>query len=186
MPHYSGALFSKGVILSMGSPFLADAEFSSILSISPQWLTDRGVRLLLLDFDNTVIPYTETEPSREFLQWRAQLEGAGIRLMIVSNSRKSRRVPDFCERWNMEYIRHAGKPRPGGILRAVRQQGADISETALAGDQTYTDVLGANLAGVLSILVHPLHFSNPFQAVRYGLELPFILAGRKKRGIESD
>ena len=53
--------------------------------------------------------------------------------------------------------------------------------TAMAGDQTFTDILGANLAGVTSILAYPLYFSNPFQRIRYGIEWPLIAAGRKKR-----
>ena len=165
----------------MGFSLLADAEFPSILSISPDWLKKKGIRFLMLDFDNTVIAYTETVPSAEFLSWREQLERDGIALMIVSNSRKSRRVPDFCAQWDMAFIRHAGKPKPGGILRALGQQGVLPTQAALVGDQTFTDVLGANLAGVTSILVRPIRFSNPFQAVRFGLEQPFIRLGRKKR-----
>lgn len=55
------------------------------------------IRLVLLDFDNTIVPYTTSEPSEEFVRWKAALEQAGIRIMVVSNSRKSRRVPDFAK-----------------------------------------------------------------------------------------
>ena len=63
----------------------------------------------------------------------------------------------------------------------MEQMGIGPAETAMAGDQTYTDILGANFAGVTSVLVKPILFSNPFQRIRYGLELPFILLGRRKR-----
>jgi hypothetical protein len=101
--------------------------------------------------------------------------------MVVSNSRRSRRVPDFCEKLDIPYIKRAGKPRPKGILRAMAQQGFLPGETAMAGDQTFTDILGGNLAGVTSVLVYPLYFSNPFQVIRYNLERPFIALGRRKR-----
>ena len=101
--------------------------------------------------------------------------------MVVSNSRKSRRVPDFCEKWNIPWIRHAGKPNPKGIRKAMERMNETPEHTAMAGDQTFTDILGANLAGVTSILAYPLYFSNPFQRIRYGIERPFIAAGRKKR-----
>lgn len=165
----------------MAFSLLAKEEAAAITELTPQWFEKRGIRLLLLDFDNTIVAYTTSEPSETFLKWRQAVEAAGVRLMIVSNSRKSRRVPDFCEKWEMPYIRHAGKPRPGGILRAMAQMGAKPRETALAGDQTFTDILGGNLAGVTSILVKPIQFSNPFQVLRYGLEQPWIRLGRRKR-----
>ena len=165
----------------MAFSLLADVEVPSILDLTPDYLRDRGITLLLLDFDNTIVAYTVSEPSPEFLAWRDELQRAGIRIMVVSNSRKSRRVPDFCEKWELPYIRHAGKPRSGGIRRAMAQMGAEPRETALAGDQIFTDILGGNLAGVTSILVKPIHFSNPFQVLRYGIEQPFIRIARKKR-----
>ncbi len=165
----------------MGFSLLADVEAKTILELSPQWLQARGITLLLLDFDNTIVPYTSSQPTEEFLRWRDQLSQAGIRIMVVSNSRKSRRVPDFCETWGIPWIRHAGKPNPKGIRRAMERMGEIPEHTAMAGDQTFTDVLGGNLAGVTSILVYPLYFSNPFQRIRYAIERPFIALGRKKR-----
>ncbi len=165
----------------MGFSLLADVEVQKITDLTPQWLAARDIRLVLLDFDNTIVPYTTSEPSEEFLQWKAALEQAGIRIMVVSNSRKSRRVPDFCEKWGIPWIRHAGKPNPKGILAAMERMNEVPAHTAMAGDQTFTDILGANLAGVTSILAYPLHFSNPFQRIRYGIERPLIAMGRKKR-----
>ena len=165
----------------MAFSLLADVEVRSILDLSPEWFREHGIRLMLLDFDNTVVAYTVTEPSKAFLQWVKATQAPGVDVMIVSNSRKSRRVPDFCEKWGLPYIRRAGKPSPKGIRRAMEQFKAKPEETALAGDQTFTDVLGSNRAGVTSVLVYPIHFSNPFQVIRYWIELPFIYLGRQKR-----
>ena len=165
----------------MGISLLPAEEVRSILELSPDWFRDRGIRLMLLDFDNTVVAYTVSEPSPEFLRWLERTRAAGAEVMVVSNSRKSRRVPDFCEKWGLPYIRRAGKPRPGGIRRAMERFGATPRETAMAGDQIFTDILGGNLAGVTSVLVHPIYFSNPFQVIRYGIEQPFIRWGRLRR-----
>ena len=165
----------------MSFSLLADVEVRKITELEPQWFSARDIRLVLLDFDNTIVPYTTSEPSEEFVRWKAALEQAGIRIMVVSNSRKSRRVPDFCEKWNIPWIRHAGTPNPKGIRKAMDRMNETPEHTAMAGDQTFTDILGANLAGVTSILAYPLYFSNPFQRIRYGIERPFIAAGRKKR-----
>ena len=166
---------------SMAFSLLADVEVRSIIDLSPEWFHNRGIRLMLLDFDNTVVAYTVTEPSEAFLQWLQCTREAGVDVMIVSNSRKSHRVPDFCEKWGLPYIRRAGKPSPKGIRSAMERYAAKPEETALAGDQTFTDVLGSNFAGVTSVLVYPIRFSNPFQVIRYWIELPFIYLGRWKR-----
>ena len=162
------------------SPF-ADIEVHSILELTPQWFSDHGIRLMLLDFDNTIIPYTTSEPTEEFLTWLKTARDAGIMVMVVSNSRRSRRVPQFCDPLEIPWIRHAGKPNPKGIRRAMEQQGFLPHETAMAGDQTFTDILGANFAGVTSVLVYPIYFSNLFQRFRYWIELPLIHMGRNRR-----
>ena len=51
----------------------------------------------------------------------------------------------------------------------------------MAGDQTFTDILAANAAGVTSVLVRPIDMSNPLHQIRYGLEQPWIRGGRKRR-----
>lgn len=165
----------------MAFPFLADIEVGSITELTPQWFSEHGIRLMLLDFDNTIIAYTVTEPDEAFTTWLKNTREAGVQVMVVSNSRKSKRVPNFCEPRHIPWIRHAGKPNPKGVRKAMEQMGIGPEETAMAGDQTYTDILAANFAGVTSVLVHPIYFSNPFQRVRYALELPFIHLGRRKR-----
>lgn len=162
------------------SPF-ASEEIHSITDLKPEWFRQRGIRLMLLDFDNTIVPYTTGEPTEAFTSWLRETRAAGVTVMVVSNSRRSRRVPDFCDARGIPWIKKAGKPSPKGILRAMEQQGVSARETAMAGDQTFTDVLAANLAGVTSVLVYPIAFSNPFLHIRYILEKPVIAAGRKRR-----
>ncbi len=159
----------------------ARMEVSSITELTPQRLQNLGIRLMLLDFDNTIVPYTTVEPSGEISAWFAALRAAGIKVMVVSNSRKSRRVPEFCEKRDIPWIIKAGKPSPKGLLRAMEQMDCTPRETAMAGDQTFTDVLAANAAGVLSVLVRPINLDNPFRKLRYALEQPFIRGGRKRR-----
>ena len=105
----------------MGFSLLADVEVRKITDLKPEWFAERNIRLVLLDFDNTIVPYTTSEPSEEFLRWKEALLQTGIRIMVVSNSRKSHRVPNFCEKWDIPWIRHAGKPNPKGILTAMER-----------------------------------------------------------------
>ncbi len=152
--------------------------FSRITDISPAFLHAHNIKLLMMDFDNTMLPYTTNEPTLELLQWMAQMQTAGIRLCIVSNSKRSR-VPDFSAAYHIPCVTHARKPLPGGIRRAMKQMGE--SRAALVGDQIYTDVLGANLAGIPSLIVRSIHNHNIWLKLRHVLEIPFLAlaAGRK-------
>ena len=160
--------------------FLPSYIFPAITDISPEFLKDREITLLLMDFDNTMLPYTENTPSAELLLWIRRMKDAGIDLCIVSNSHKSR-VPDFCREYQIACVVHAAKPGVGGIRRAIEQQKADRKHTALVGDQIYTDVLGANRAGVSSLLVRSIHNHNIWLKLRHLLEIPFIAMARKRR-----
>lgn len=145
----------------------------SIYEIDYPALARRGVKLVLSDLDNTLIPYSQSMPTQELRAWRAQLQGLGLTLFVLSNSRKSRRCPEFCQALEVPFLRHAGKPKTAGYRKAMEQMGARPEETVMLGDQLFTDALGANLAGVEVFLVRPIEFGNSLRVLRYGIELPF-------------
>ena len=155
--------------------------FHRITDIPPAFLGRLGIRLLMLDLDNTVMTYGEDLPSGDVLQWAADIQNSGVKLFIVSNSRRVGRVERFAEFLGIGYIKAAGKPSPDGIIAAMREARSGAQESAFAGDQIFTDTLAANRAGVASIVVRPLCFSNLFIALRYVLEIPFRAVGGIKR-----
>jgi len=149
----------------------------SIYWLLPQRLKEAGVRLLLADLDNTLAPYEEALPSPQLRRWKEELAAAGITLFVVSNSRKSRRCPDFCEALGVPYVRHAGKPGTKGFQASLTQTGCKPAEAIMVGDQIFTDILGANRAGITSVLVRPMAWGkNPLRRARYFIETPFRLA----------
>ena len=149
--------------------------------ITPQLLREKKIRLLMLDFDNTIVPYTTTVPTEEMETWLKNMNNLeDIQLCIVSNSHNDR-VPKFCRERNMQVITHAKKPFPKGIEECLAKYGIPASEAALIGDQIYTDVLGANNAGVMSILVEAIDNHNFWLKARHVLELPFIFFARNRR-----
>ena len=152
-----------------------------LTDITPELLRERKIRLLMLDFDNTIVPYTTTDPTQEMENWlKSMNELPDIQLCIVSNSHNDR-VPKFCRERNMAVITHAKKPFPKGINECLAKYGIPASEAALVGDQIYTDTLGANTAGVMPILVKAIDNHNFWLKARHVLELPFIFAARKRR-----
>ena len=164
----------------MNFPLLPTALAKSLTDIPESWLREQGIRLLMLDFDNTIVPYTTSVPTEEMSRWLAGMRRSGIRLCVVSNSRKAR-VQVFCRKYGLDCVTHAGKPFPRGIRRCLAQYGEEPAASALVGDQIFTDTLGANCMGVRSILVPAIDNHNIWLKLRHVAELPFIFAARKRR-----
>ena len=152
-----------------------------LTDITPELLRERKIRLLMLDFDNTIVPYTTIVPTVEMEAWlKTMNELPDIQLCIVSNSHNDR-VPKFCRERNMAVITHAKKPFTKGIKECLNKFDIPAGQAALAGDQIYTDTLGANSSGVTSILVKAIDNHNFWLKARHVLEKPFIFAARKRR-----
>ncbi|WP_297853726.1 YqeG family HAD IIIA-type phosphatase [Meiothermus sp.] len=131
------------------------ARLKSVMEITPEWLQVRGLRALLLDLDNTLVPYkTYGEAPRDLLEWLQTLKDAGIQIMLVSNGSRGR-VRYWCERLGVLGFGPAGKPW-FGFRKALRQLALSPREVAVVGDQLFTDVLGGNLIGAYTILIPPL------------------------------
>ena len=158
--------------------------YPSVTDISPAALAEKGIKLVLADLDNTLTPYEAPLPSPELRRWKEALEAAGITLFVVSNSRKSRRCPDFCEALGIPYVRHAGKPGTKGFQEALEQTGVSPAQAVMVGDQIFTDILGGNRAGITTVLVHPIAWGrNPGRLLRYAAETPFRLLGKRHKGV---
>ncbi len=161
----------------MALPLVPAYAAECIYDLQPQALQAAGVRLVLADLDNTLAPYEDPLPSPALRAWKEALEAAGIALFVVSNSRKSRRCPDFCAALGVLCVRRAGKPGTKGFREALAQTGCTAQETIMVGDQIFTDIWGANRAGITSILVKPVTWGkNPLRRVRYLAETPFRAA----------
>ena len=160
---------------------LPKVQTPKLTDITAEHLRSWGVTLLMLDFDNTIVPYTTTVPTEEMEAWLREMNSLpDIKLCIVSNSHNDR-VPKFCAERGMEVITHAKKPFSKGINQCLEKYGTDPKDAALVGDQIFTDTLGANGAGVKSILVEAIHNHNFWLKARHVLELPFIFLARNRR-----
>lgn len=154
----------------------------SIYDLTGESLRRAGISLLLADLDNTLIPYGETMPGDVLRQWTKELNAHGVTLFLLSNSRKATRAPNFAKALGIDYRCHAGKPKIGGYQAAMKRCGVPPQACAMVGDQVFTDTLGANRAGIRSILVKPISLAgNPGRYLRYWAELPMrgLSHGRK-------
>ena len=160
--------------------FLPYLITEKLTDLTPQFLRLHHVRLLMLDFDNTIVPYTTSVPTREMAEWLRAMNQSDVTLCVVSNSRNDR-VKKFCAEYGIDCITHAKKPGGRGIRQCLDRYGIAAREAALVGDQIFTDTLGANGCGVRPILVKAIDNHNFWLKARHVLEKPFIFAARKRR-----
>lgn len=164
----------------MGFPFKADWVCDSIFDLNGSALAEKGITLLLADLDNTLVPYGVPVATDEVRAWNESLKAAGVTLFVLSNNRHADRPRIFCEDMGIPFIGHAGKPKPPSFYKAMERMGVNSEQTAIVGDQIFTDVLGGNCAGVTTILVKPIRLAgNPGRYVRYAVEIPFRLLSNK-------
>lgn len=152
----------------------------SVTDLTPQFLIARGIRLLMLDFDNTIVPYTTNVPTDRMSAWLREMARSDVKICVVSNSKKDR-VRIFCSQYGIDCITHARKPFSDGIRRCLEKYGMEPSQCALAGDQIYTDTLGARSCGLTAILVTAIDNYNIWLKLRHVAELPFIYLAKNRR-----
>ena len=164
----------------MPFPLLPTYRTEAITDLTAEQLQKLHIRLLMLDFDNTIVPYTTNVPTQQMLQWLQTMLTSDIRLCVVSNSHNDR-VKIFCKEYRLDCITHAKKPFSKGIRQCLDRYGLPREQCALAGDQIFTDTLGANCAGIRSILVRAIHNHNFWLKLRHVAEMPFIYAAKNRR-----
>ena len=153
--------------------------YPHVTSLDPAALAARGVKLVLADLDNTLAPYHVPEPTQDIVDWKDALQANGIDLFLLSNSRKPGRAQHFAQALGIPFQGRSGKPKKAGYLRAMERMGRKPQETVMVGDQIFTDILGANNAGVVPLLVQPIRMAgNPGRYLRYAAETPFRALGR--------
>ena len=135
--------------------FSATRYVASLPLVDVDGLVRDGVRLVLLDRDNTCVPRDAKVAPAEVTAWLDRARAAGLTLCMVSNNFHTSHVSRTARELGVDFVDHAMKPLPVALLRAMRRAGVGPEATVMIGDQVYTDVAAGNLAGVRTILVRP-------------------------------
>ncbi len=143
------------------SLFSSTAVFKRITDIDLKYLKENNIKTLLLDVDNTLSTHHGTVLVEGLTEWLKNIQDNGIDLVVVSNS-KHWRIEPFAKKIGQPFVSLACKPLPNGYRKAVKMMNADKKTTAIIGDQIFTDVLGANLYGIRSLLVRPVKLEDGF------------------------
>ncbi len=132
-----------------------------------------GVRGVVLDLDNTIVPWNTSDVSPQARDWVAKLREARIGVCVLTNN-YTRRASGVAHQLGIPIIKAAFKPSPMAFRSALRRMSITAEEGAVVGDQLFTDVLGGKLVGMRAVLVNPLSTREFFTTkfVRW-LERPF-------------
>lgn len=127
----------------------------SLLEIPLSALKARGVKALIIDLDNTVVPWSGQLIDSAVAAWFADLAERGLKAYIVSNGFESR-VSRLAALLGVPHHARAGKPLKRAYEPALAHFAVKACQTAVIGDQLFTDVLGGNALGAVTVLVKPL------------------------------
>ncbi|GAB4288588.1 MAG: YqeG family HAD IIIA-type phosphatase [Coriobacteriia bacterium] len=131
-----------------------DRYLTNVLAIEPDALASAGIAGLIIDLDNTLLPRDTSVVPDAFVAWLAEMT-ARFAVCFVSNNWHER-VHEVAAELGVPLVARAVKPLPFAFLRALRVLGLQRRQVAVVGDQLFTDVLGGNLIGAMTILVEPL------------------------------
>lgn len=141
--------------------YMPDIYQKSIYTIDYSKLLSRGIKCILFDLDNTLVPAKTEDLTEKTKELIISLKQKGFKIIIFSNSPK-RRVKYFADILNVDFISFACKPFTGKLKKFIHNSGYKLNELANVGDQMYTDVLCGNKVGITSILVNPCSNKNYF------------------------
>ncbi|OFX14867.1 MAG: hypothetical protein A2Z18_06345 [Armatimonadetes bacterium RBG_16_58_9] len=133
-----------------------DQYAASLAEVDVDQLKQDGFDTLLVDLDNTLLPWSSSDVPESSRNWVEHAKHLGMRIRILSNTHNPARLGAIAGELGVGSIDRAFKPSKTGFFRAVREAGSEPGKTVVVGDQIITDILGGNRAGMRTILVHPM------------------------------
>ncbi|MDD6388499.1 MAG: YqeG family HAD IIIA-type phosphatase [Bacilli bacterium] len=135
--------------------YVPDMYKKSIYVIDYKKLKESGIKCLLFDLDNTLVPYSVKKPTKKVKDLFKSLQEQGFKVIIFSNSGKKRLQP-FKEELAVDVCPRAFKPSTKKFISIMKELKYNESEVAIIGDQMLTDIIGGNKVGITTILTHPI------------------------------
>lgn len=125
--------------------------------VTAEILAAHGIRAVVSDLDNTLVPWKEEQTTEEVTTWLLTLKSAGIGVCIASNTHRMSRLNRVADRLGILHVpSNAGKPGTRGLRHALTLLNAEPAASAMVGDQLFTDIVAGNRLGMTTILVNPL------------------------------
>lgn len=139
----------------MAGLLVPDLSLKNIFEIDVDQLEKQGIRGIITDMDNTLVPWSDRTVYPRLAAWFAGLKERGFKLVIVSNNSRDH-GGQLARDLDLPAIWYAIKPRRRAFRKALEIMNLSTSEVAVVGDQLFTDVLGGNRLGLYTIHVEPI------------------------------
>lgn len=156
-----------------------DLYVASLADIPVEALKNRDIKALILDLDNTITTWNSDVVETQVGEWFKAIKAAGFKACILSNN-KAKRCLAVANYLGIPFIHEAKKPRRAAFYRAMKLMAVGPEQTAVVGDQIFTDVLGGNRAGLFTILVIPLA-KKEFMGTKISRAMEEVVLYRLKR-----
>ena len=127
----------------------------TIIHLTPEILRFYHLKGLVLDVDETLVPFNEASVSDELQDWLAEIRPI-LPIWLVSNNISENRIGRIAKSVDLPYLFGAGKPSRRKLRHAIQQMDLPVSQVAMVGDRLFTDVLAGNRLGMFTILVEPM------------------------------
>lgn len=129
---------------------------NSILSLTAETIQRNGLQGLVLDVDETLVPFNSSQITAELEDWLAELRPHLKGIWLVSNNLSQVRIGRIAEALDLPYILGARKPSRRKVRLALQQLDLPVEKVGMVGDRLFTDVLVGNRLGMYTILVEPM------------------------------
>lgn len=151
----------------------------SIFDLPIEDLKAQGIKGIIFDIDNTLVPYDVAEPTEEIIQFFDRIQRLDMGITLVSNNTENR-VIKFNEKLKVLALHKAQKPFTKSFKKALEMMHCTKEEAIIVGDQIFTDVYGGNCIGIPTYLVSPISDKDEWQTkIKRGLERQVIKSYKK-------
>ncbi|MDB9305398.1 MULTISPECIES: YqeG family HAD IIIA-type phosphatase [Cyanophyceae] len=127
----------------------------SVLNLTPEMIQQYRLKGLVLDVDETLVPFTVGVASPELQEWVEQIR-VSTELFLVSNNLSEARIGGIARSLNLPYYLGAAKPSRRKIRAALTAMNLPVQQVGMVGDRLFTDVIAGNRLGMFTVLVDPI------------------------------
>jgi HAD superfamily phosphatase (TIGR01668 family) len=156
MSGFRAGRFQRHLVFGVVRPFCPAHAVHSLQDVDPVGLANRGIKLIMIDVDNTLVQWRTEDFAQETLDWVAKVKSLGLNIIILSNTRNPERLQRLAKTLDIPALRGKFKPNPAMYKEALQRFNVKESQAVMIGDQIFTDIFGANRAGIEGIWLQPI------------------------------
>ena len=130
-------------------------QAESVVNLKPEFFICQGIRGVIIDLDNTLVAWGGDSLDPQMTEWVESMKAAGLKMCILSNALENR-VKKVGDSLGLPFVSRAVKPRKSPFRKAMELMGTKPEETAVIGDQLFTDILGGNRLDLYTVWTTPI------------------------------